>query len=73
MSPELTTRLRIVVIGAGVAGLASARQLAKFGHDVIVLEARHRIGGRVHTDKYVHRPIPSPFYLEQHVQLNGCI
>src|SRR5207253_484623 len=34
---------------AGVAGLAAARRLKRAGHGVIVLEARDRIGGRVHT------------------------
>jgi lysine-specific histone demethylase 1 len=39
-----------VVIGAGMAGLAAARQLHFFGYDVIVLEARDRLGGRINTD-----------------------
>lgn len=41
---------RVIVIGAGVAGLSAARDLAAAGASVIVLEARDRIGGRVHTD-----------------------
>ena len=40
---------RVVVIGAGASGLAAARQLTMFGHEVTVLEARQRTGGRVHT------------------------
>jgi monoamine oxidase len=40
---------RIVVIGAGLAGLSAARDLAARGHEVVVLEARDRIGGRVHS------------------------
>jgi monoamine oxidase len=40
---------RIVVIGAGLAGLAAAKELAAQGNDVIVIEARDRIGGRIHT------------------------
>jgi monoamine oxidase len=40
---------RLVVIGAGLAGLAAARKLKGLGHDVVVLEARDRIGGRIHT------------------------
>ena len=40
---------RVVVIGAGFAGLAAANQLRDAGHDVTVLEARDRIGGRVNT------------------------
>lgn len=40
---------RIIVIGAGLAGLTAARQLQRFGLEVIVLEARNRVGGRVVT------------------------
>ncbi len=39
----------IIVIGAGVAGLTAARALVDGGHDVLVLEARDRLGGRTHT------------------------
>lgn len=40
---------RIVVIGAGLAGLAAARELQKRGHEVVIVEARDRIGGRIWT------------------------
>lgn len=40
---------RVLVIGAGMAGLAAARQLADAGREVRVLEARPRLGGRIHT------------------------
>lgn len=39
----------VVVVGAGYAGLAAARALARAGAGVRVLEARDRAGGRVHT------------------------
>jgi monoamine oxidase len=38
---------RVIVIGAGFAGLAAALELASRGRDVLVLEARDRVGGRV--------------------------
>jgi monoamine oxidase len=42
-------RADVVVIGAGLAGLAAARSLAAAGADVVVLEARDRVGGRTYT------------------------
>jgi monoamine oxidase len=39
----------VVIVGAGLCGLALARTLVARGLDVQVLEARHRLGGRVHT------------------------
>jgi monoamine oxidase len=44
-----SAKKRVVVIGAGLAGLAAARELHTRGHDVVVLEARDRIGGRIWT------------------------
>lgn len=43
------TQLDVVVIGAGVAGLSAARKLVEAGKQVVVLEARNRIGGRLYT------------------------
>ncbi|GFP94348.1 protein flowering locus d [Phtheirospermum japonicum] len=41
----------VIVVGAGLAGLAAARQLMAFGFKVTVLEGRRRAGGRVYTTK----------------------
>jgi monoamine oxidase len=43
------TGRRVIVIGAGFAGLACAYELHAAGYQTVVLEARDRIGGRVHT------------------------
>jgi monoamine oxidase len=40
---------KVIVAGAGLAGLAAARDLERAGAEVVVLEARDRVGGRVHT------------------------
>ncbi|VDL75271.1 unnamed protein product [Nippostrongylus brasiliensis] len=42
-------RKRVVIIGAGAAGIAALKQLHFFGFDVVLLEGRKRLGGRVHT------------------------
>ena len=42
---------RIAVIGAGLAGATAARTLADRGHDVVVVEARDRVGGRVWSER----------------------
>lgn len=44
-------RAEVVVIGAGLAGLAAARVLHDAGRDVVVLEASDGVGGRVRTDR----------------------
>ena len=40
---------RVIIIGAGMAGLVAAYELARAGHDPLVLEAQNRVGGRVYT------------------------
>uniref|UniRef100_A0A2C9V5G5 SWIRM domain-containing protein n=1 Tax=Manihot esculenta TaxID=3983 RepID=A0A2C9V5G5_MANES len=49
--PNEFTKSNIIIIGAGLAGLAAARQLMRFGFKVTVLEGRKRAGGRVYTKK----------------------
>lgn len=44
----------IVVVGAGIAGLSAARLLARAGRRVVVVEARDRVGGRVHSQRDGH-------------------
>ncbi len=62
---------RVVVVGAGIAGLAAASKLRRVGIGCVVLEARDRIGGRLHTidlagtpvdlgGSWIHHPIGNP-------------
>jgi monoamine oxidase len=51
-------RADVAVVGAGVAGLAAARELRRRGLTVVVLEARDRIGGRVLTLRDPRLPLP---------------
>lgn len=44
-----TARKRVLIIGAGLAGLVAAYELKRQGHDPVVLEAQHRVGGRIYT------------------------
>jgi NADPH-dependent 2,4-dienoyl-CoA reductase/sulfur reductase-like enzyme len=46
---------RVIVIGAGMAGLVAATQLKSAGHDVTLLEASTVVGGRVKTLRALHR------------------
>ncbi len=52
---------RVIVVGAGLAGLAAAFELVEAGHSVTVLEARDRPGGRVHT---LRQPFGDGLYAE---------
>jgi monoamine oxidase len=62
---------RVVVVGAGIAGLTVANALAHGGVECVVVEARDRIGGRLHTvdlarspvdlgGSWIHTPIGNP-------------
>src|SRR6476661_9236941 len=56
MSTHELSNTRVIVAGAGLAGLAAARDLELAGASVVVCEARGRVGGRVHTlrDGFAH-------------------
>ena len=62
---------RVVVVGAGIAGLTVANAMAHAGVECVVVEARQRIGGRLHTidlegspvdmgGSWIHHPVGNP-------------
>jgi monoamine oxidase len=53
----MSTPFDVVIIGAGIAGLAAGRRLASAGLQVAIIEARDRVGGRIHT-RHVAPGIP---------------
>lgn len=58
------SRNEVLIIGAGAAGLSAARDLAAAGIQVIVIEARDRVGGRIHTFRQGSSVIPVEFGAE---------
>lgn len=59
---------KVIVVGAGLAGLSAAYELTQAGHDVVVLEARMRAGGRVHT---LREPFSDDLYAEAGAMFAG--
>lgn len=59
--PNGHKRKRVVIVGAGMAGLVVAYELLKAGHDPLILEARHRVGGRIYT---VREPFANGLWAE---------
>ena len=81
----MTNDKEVLIIGAGVAGLAAARELSAAGRKVIVLEARNRIGGRIYTNhdqksivpielgaEFVHGEAPEILDIAHHAGLLLC-
>lgn len=58
--PTGQKKRRICIVGAGIAGLTAAILLKNAGHDVVILEARNRSGGRVFT----YKGFPDGIYAE---------
>ena len=52
---------KVIILGAGMSGLAAGLQLLKDGHEVTIMEARTRPGGRVHT---IREPLSDGLHVE---------
>src|SRR5260221_11462431 len=55
------SRKRVLILGAGLAGMVAGYELSQRGHNVTILEARMRPGGRVHT---LREPFSDGLYAE---------
>ena len=42
---------RVIIIGAGISGLAAGKTLQKSGYEAVILEARDRVGGKIWTER----------------------
>ncbi len=60
LPPAAATR-RIIIVGAGMAGLVAAYELLRAGHDPLILEAQPRVGGRIQT---IRDPFSPGLYAE---------
>ncbi len=59
--PMTSSPKRMIVVGAGMAGLVAATLLKNAGHEIILLESTHRVGGRIYT---VRSPFTHGNYFE---------
>jgi monoamine oxidase len=56
-----TTKAHVIIIGAGIAGITAAFELTRAGHEITLLEASHRAGGRIFT---MREPFSNDLYGE---------
>ena len=59
--PHAASPKKVLVVGAGLAGLVAGYELTQAGHDVTILEAQFRPGGRVQT---LREPFSDGLYAE---------
>src|SRR5688572_21823923 len=58
---QTRTARKIIIISAGLAGLAAGYELSKYGHQITILEAQNRVGGRVLT---LREPFAENLYID---------
>jgi monoamine oxidase len=61
LTPKTDRPRKVIIVGAGMAGLVAACELLRAGHHPLILEARQRIGGRVYT---LREPFTDGLYAE---------
>ena len=61
LRPSPVRRQKVIVVGAGMAGLTAAYELKRAGHQPLVLEAQQRLGGRIYT---LRQPFAEGLYAE---------
>lgn len=68
-------KYQVIIIGAGLAGLALAHRLKQQGINALVLEARERLGGRIHTIERngVTLELGATWFADKHQSLNRLI
>lgn len=61
LQPGVQRPKKVIIVGAGIAGLVAAHELLRGGHDPLILEAQHRVGGRIQT---IRDPFAPGLYAE---------
>ena len=61
LQPAASRARRVLIVGAGMAGLVAAYELLRAGHEPLIFEGRQRVGGRIHT---LREPFAPGLYAE---------